>query len=439
MAVQTPPFIDPDLAARQRTLERRRGIYDALTARSLQPVQPASGGYYNVPVSPFQGLSQIAQSYFAQRGQKKADTEEAAISTEYQQRRLKAIQDALREDVPWEQQMTSMYPEVREVGKMRAEQAMKNLLTPKDLLGVQGADLPSRIEGATGGGVTALRPEPKTTSVGGHIVESTPGQPPKSTGYFGDSYETNPDGSTKIYQIPGADGKPEPYIREKNSGGYKKLDTAPKVTQNVHPTTRFGTKVPESLAKAASDRYAELGKSLSANQQKVRIISEMEALDKQGILSNATADFRAKILNLAQLAGIPVNEQLLGNTETYRGEASKVWLQMMESVTGGARGLTEAETLELKKAIPQAAHSPAARQTIYRLARKASDEARARFQKASTALAAAMEADDPAMLTKALEGMFDEGPAPTSPTDLGRFRINPPGHASDPYDRYKVK
>jgi hypothetical protein len=170
-----------------------------------------------------------------------------------------------------------------------------------------------------------------------------------------------------------------------------------------------------------------LGTQLAGSQKAVEVISNMEELDKSGIFTNKTAGFVTAVTNLAQNLGLKVDAEKLANTETYQGEVARLWLALMETVTGGARGLTEAETKELKAAVPNIKQSPLARQKIYGLYRRAATRDATRFQKSIDALAEALEADDVAKITRALGGMYTtEVPPPPLPLEgpqpQGRLR-----------------
>lgn len=70
--------LPPELAAEQEAINRRRMIAQAMMQQAQEPLIPAQGGRYVVPISPFQGIAKLAKSYLGAKGVK--DSEEAGKS-----------------------------------------------------------------------------------------------------------------------------------------------------------------------------------------------------------------------------------------------------------------------------------------------------------------------------------------------------------------------
>lgn len=405
--------VPPELAAQATALARRRALADALARQALQPAQmPQSGGRMASVMSPLQPITQMLTGVLAGRGQREADVAGQVLGMDYKERQNKAIAQYLidRKKDPTSAAIaaaTSDFDPVRKLGMADFEAMAKGVITPKDYLSVPGATVESRVAAAGGAGAPALRPEPKYQTVADTLVEvpRETGGMPRTVQYYGPEYETNEDGSTRITQVAGADGRPEPYIREKRSGKLVKLDQAPKITQTVG-AQRFGNKIPEKLAEKAAGRLDALGSQVSGAETAVASINRLEQLDKEGIFTNRTAAGETFINNISQRLGIKLDYEKLGRTETYSSEVAKLWLAAMESVTGGARGLTEKETEELKKLQPQIQNSPQARQRIYQIYRDGASRLRQQFARALEGVKLAMEADDPGALVQALGQMY---------------------------------
>ena len=401
----TTPFdlggMPPELAAQAQALMRRRALAEALLGRSLQPLQaPQSQGRIAARMSPLQPIVQVLQAGLSARGLKGADTEMLGLGQQYKDLRQKAVQDyiAKRTGAPMEGAMsaaTSDFPVLQELGKADLLQQMKSGVTMEDILKLpySSASKVAAVEAQRRGDpnwFTLLKPEAKTTAIGGQIVETTEGQAPKPLGYFGEEW---------------ADGRPEPYQRNLRSGELKKLDQAPKITTQVG-VSGFTKKVPEELAKKAADRLDALGKQVSGAESAVASINTLEQLDKEGIFTNRTAAGETLLNNIAQRIGMKVDTERLARTETYSSEVAKLWLAAMESVTGGARGLTEKETDELKKLQPQIQNSPQTRQRIYKIYRDGAARLRQQFGRAMEGVKTALTADDPGKLVDALGQMY---------------------------------
>lgn len=407
--------LPPDLAASQDAIQRRRAVAQMLLQQGLGPMQlPQQTGRLASPVSPVAGLGNLLQTYLGAKGYSGADKEQTSLANTYKARKNNAIREYLEQrgkDPGAASQMALMsdFGSLQDLGKLELELAAKNALTGKDLLNAPGMSPESRRDAAGGGGLSALKPEPKVQAVGDTLLEipRTEGAQPRVLGEYGPQWEKNPDGTPKITQIAGADGKLEPYQRNLKSGELKKLDQAPKITATA--STGFNKKIPETLAVAATKRFEALGNQVSGANDAAATVARLEELDKQGIFTNKPAGVETLLANISQRLGLKVDEQRLANSETYQSEVAKLWLAAMETVTGGARGLTEKETDELKKLQPQIQNSPAARQRIYALYKGGATRMRGQFTKAQTALKKALEADNPGALVEALGEMYTTG------------------------------
>lgn len=77
--------IPPELAAEMMGIKGRKAIAQALMEQSMQPLQaPEVKGRFSVPISPFQGMAKLAQSYLGQKGLSESDKAMAGVGQKYQ-------------------------------------------------------------------------------------------------------------------------------------------------------------------------------------------------------------------------------------------------------------------------------------------------------------------------------------------------------------------
>lgn len=409
----------PELAAQAQQLARRRALMEALMSRSIGPQQmPQSGGRIASQMSPLQPMAQVLQAYMSAKGLKTADSEQQALGMQYKEGRNKAITEYMmgRQGSPLTGALkaaTSDYGDVAELGKADLLQQMKSGVDTKDVLGLGAYSATSKVAAAEAlrkgdpNWHTYLKPEDKTTSVGNTLVSTTEGQPPKSLGYYGDEYEKNPDGTPKITQVIGAEGKPEPYQRNIKTGKLEKLDNAARVTATANASNPQNKGL-EALFKNAADTVQELGKTARSSAQLADGLKRMQELDSAGVFSNVTAGPATFLTNLAQAAGVPIKDAdaaKLGRTETYNSIATEAW-QRLVSQMGGNRNVTREEAMEIKTILPQTRNSPQARERLYQIWTQVSQREVQRFHKANKALTDALAKNDPAVWQSQFADIF---------------------------------
>src|SRR3990167_5867038 len=97
MPVQNISLMNPYLTE-QADIERRRKLYEALQAQSMQPIeqQPTPPGGFAVPIRPTQGLAKIAQALAAAYGQSGAREQSKALGERYTKERADVVSQALK-------------------------------------------------------------------------------------------------------------------------------------------------------------------------------------------------------------------------------------------------------------------------------------------------------------------------------------------------------
>lgn len=200
----------------------------------------------------------------------------------------------------------------------------------------------------------------------------------------------------------GPDG--ELYQNAMFGGKIEALNKAPKV--NVGGTTIAGQKAgSEAFFKHAAEQVHGLGQQAYAAQQSLESLSNLQRMEQEGIFSNVTTGPAEWLTNFGQALGVNVDASKLGNTTAFNAEINKLWTQAV-SQAGGARGLTETETAEIKKMLPLAASSPEARAIITRNMVAASQRQIAQYNQANEAFARAVQADDPTVWSSAMKGVY---------------------------------
>lgn len=200
----------------------------------------------------------------------------------------------------------------------------------------------------------------------------------------------------------GPDG--ELYQNAMFGGKIEALNKAPKV--NVGGTTIAGQKAgSEAFFKHAAEQVHGLGQQAYAAQQSLESLYNLQRMEQEGIFSNVTTGPAEWLTNFGQALGVNVDASKLGNTTAFNAEINKLWTQAV-SQAGGARGLTEKETAEIKKMLPLAASSPEARAIITRNMVAASQRQIAQYNQANEAFARAVQADDPTVWSSAMKGVY---------------------------------
>ena len=75
--------IDPEIAAQMLGLKRKRSVADALMQQALSPLKAdrvAPGGLA-VPISPWEGIAQLAKAYMGSKGLEDLDKQQAGLAS----------------------------------------------------------------------------------------------------------------------------------------------------------------------------------------------------------------------------------------------------------------------------------------------------------------------------------------------------------------------
>ena len=102
--------IDPEIAAQMLGLKRKRSVADALMQQALSPLKAdrvAPGGLA-VPISPWEGIAQLAKAYMGSKGLEDLDKQQGDLTRQNQAKVTEAISGYMqRRDGTPETQMTT--------------------------------------------------------------------------------------------------------------------------------------------------------------------------------------------------------------------------------------------------------------------------------------------------------------------------------------------
>lgn len=85
MPIQNVSMFSP-YQADQAKIDRQRMMAEMLQQQSMQPIEGASSGGIQAPISPFQGLAKMLQAYAANKGLEQADARQTELGQQYQQK-----------------------------------------------------------------------------------------------------------------------------------------------------------------------------------------------------------------------------------------------------------------------------------------------------------------------------------------------------------------
>lgn len=206
---------------------------------------------------------------------------------------------------------------------------------------------------------------------------------------------------------------PEGQLLQNQTGTGKisAVDTSTKI--NMNPTL-INKAQNEGLAegyKTMGQQVDRLGQAAANAHETLQSLNNLREMEAQGIFSNVTSGPQTWLTNLGQALGIQVDPTKLGSTEGYNAEINKLWVTAV-SEAGGARGLTEKETAEVKKMLPMASTSPEARALIQQYMEKAAQRKIANYQRAVEAQARAYETQNPADFFRGMKDVYTPPAAP---------------------------
>ena len=385
-----------------QALQRKQMLVDMLMKQALSPQQGQMvSGHY---IAPGLGgaLSQLAAFAGANKAQSGIDEQRQGLAGKYRSGLAEGLQKFLRtteggSDVLSDQQasdllnndiaptpapanpkgaaaeaLTSQYPELQNLGKAQ----LSALLGREKALEKFGHSPTLMSDPATGRLVNALIGDQGT-------VRPIQGFAPV------EKYEAT--GGGQLYKPYTAERGPylgEEYgptamvngeaVRFNQHGKPVQVANRPPQTTlavNNQPETAYGKARGEGKAQLA----AQVEKSGMAATGILQSISQLRALDAAGTLSGPAAIPGVFLGQLGQSLGLPAKDASVANSEAYRSQVRELLIAKMNEL-GGAKGLSEKETLLVSQAFPDLERSPAARKVIFDMMERKAGAAQQAYQ-----------------------------------------------------------
>lgn len=418
-AQQPQSFYDYDVEAED--LRRRQAVADAMQASSRQPLQLASGGNLVTPAHWSQALAKVLEGYLGEKEQRQLKTDRSAMAERAQADLVSGMEQlagARSGENPREAvfaALSAKHPLVRQMAMQQIAEMGKGTLTPTEL--AKYAVPEDVVKNPANPAAWRGKRDLKELTPGNALVDSAgnftapAGQPNWQTANIGgDLYQASPT-------------------------GLKKLDNAPKVSVNASPVIQAQRSGLGEYYKSGAEQVKALGQAANSAAGTKQAIAQLRELDNKGVFSNATTGPATFLANVSQAFGIPADTSKLSNTEAYNAGVNKLWLAL-QNEAGGARGLVKEESQKVMEMLPLASHSPQARRTIMEILDRAASRQIDQFKRANQAYTASVQADDPRIFGKAMEGVYvpEMGAAPVPGQPAGAQSKNstlpwlPPGY-----------
>lgn len=168
----------------------------------------------------------------------------------------------------------------------------------------------------------------------------------------------------RAYQLP--DGT----RFQESAGGLKKLDDGTNVTVNnntQNPETQFQ----RTLGEKFGTSVAGIFESQAQAETTMSLLNTLEELNSQPTYSGPTANLALGLSAFAETLGLPVDNEQLVNSETYKSALARQVSTYLTAGAGVGRSLTDADRKVLESQFPQLVSTPAGRTEIIGMLRGA--------------------------------------------------------------------
>lgn len=365
-------------------LQRRLQLAEAMQQGSLAPMGPTEVvGGYAVRRSPLEGLAKVAQAYFAGKSVEGIEGQQKELGSRYKADLQSSIQHLMDGMNP-----ATTTPEIQ--GNNPSAYVPPQQLSPADVQAKQrqaildafGSNIPvvqglasSLLAQQSKGAITpaALLPYQKTGSIPKLIAQGTAGFDPKPNVKEVNGVVYDPD-TLKIVQL--GDGTPPKQITingdlyevNPSTMQLRKLDNAPKITNNTRVTVPVNVQGESEFAKILGGGNAKqllaAKEAKVESQRQIAAMQQLEALDAKGVYSGPSAKPAMFMGSLAEGMGFAVDRKKLENSQAYQGE---LMAQMQQYLSGSlARSTTDKDAEILMAPLPQLMNSPEGRAALRR-------------------------------------------------------------------------
>jgi hypothetical protein len=344
-----------DFETEADAIKRKQAIADAMQASALRPMEmPTQPG---VKLSGVNVLAKLLEGYVAGKKSDEAKSERSALSQRYGDElrsgmeqyyktmqgyeapsmamapgeggtpqmvkvsgdRKKAIFDAL----------ASNHPVLRDLAMQQLKEEGKSQLTPKDLLTISTPE--SVLADINNPGAWKPKRELKAVAPGEVLLDSsgnfaTPGNP----------------GGTPPWQTTKIAGD----LYQQSATGLKKLDNAPKVTNNIslNPVMKGESKFMEQLGEDTGKMVTAARQAKQLGQQTLVMADRLTQLQQKGVFTGPTANIAVAASALADTLKLPGVREKLASSEEFKSLIGK---QAAAALSGPGGGKMTDKDMEL--------------------------------------------------------------------------------------------
>jgi len=344
-----------DFETEADAIKRKQAIADAMQASALRPMEmPTQPG---VKLSGVNVLAKLLEGYVAGKKSDEAKSERSALSQRYGDElrsgmeqyyktmqgyeapsmamapgeggtpqmvkvsgdRKKAIFDAL----------ASNHPVLRDLAMSQLKEEGKSQLTPKDLLTISTPE--SVLANTNNPGAWKPKRELKAVAPGEVLLDSsgnfaTPGNP----------------GGTPPWQTTKIAGD----LYQQSATGLKKLDNAPKVTNNIslNPVMKGESKFMEQLGEDTGKMVTAARQAKQLGQQTLVMADRLTQLQQKGVFTGPTANIAVAASALADTLKLPGVREKLASSEEFKSLIGK---QAAAALSGPGGGKMTDKDMEL--------------------------------------------------------------------------------------------
>jgi len=360
--------IDPEIAAQMLGLKRKRSVADALMQQALSPLKAdrvAPGGLA-VPISPWEGIAQLAKAYMGSKGLEDLDKQQGDLTRQNQAKVTEAISGYMQR-----RDGTAAQP--------IADAGPGDAVDTSTMLNGRAPDMKEAVKFGLTNNLLQNNP----------LVKMDAAAVEKSQQPF-----TLPAGAVRFgadgKQIASAEFKPQPVapmFKQVGLPGNKEQEhisldggrtwnpvpgSAPTDKFNPRPTTQVTTKVDMPAGQKAFDvEIAKLdAKELDGlrdvatkAQNGLSRIAEMKKLADSGVYSGSFAEGRTGVANFFDTLGVPFDTKKLSNSQEYLKHAKELTLSLLKEGVGGSQ-ISNADLKFVNDTVPQLETNPTARKNL---------------------------------------------------------------------------
>lgn len=315
-------------------LKRKQAIADAMQQSALAPLQlPTQSG---VKLSGVNVLAKLLEGYVAGKSSEAVKGERTALAQRYGDELRSGMEQFYKTSqgydapslamvpgpdgtpqivkVPGDRKkaifdaLASNHPVLRDLAMTQLKEEGKNQLTPKDLLAISTPE--SVLANTNNPAAWKPKRELKAVAPGEVLLDSsgnfaTPGNP----------------GGTPPWQTTKIAGD----LYQQSATGLKKLDNAPKVTNNIslNPVMKGESKFMEQLGEDTGKMVTAARQAKQLGQQTLVMADRLMQLQRKGVFTGPTANIAVAASALADTLKLPGVREKLASSEEFKSLIGK--------------------------------------------------------------------------------------------------------------------